>query len=819
MPHSPLISKIRCHHPNKSKSRVCNRNYLIYIATREGVDLTNIESKIENLEDDRITEESANDLYAKYIAERPHSHGLFGNIDCSDVNQVGNNLADLTSQGKVIYRGIVSLKEEDALELGYDKKENWVNFIRATIPDVADVFNIPVDKLQWCAAVHMEQGHPHCHYMFWSADDKVTNPYIHVSKQDTVRELLSKEMFKAEREQEIINKTLQRDLLVDLGKDLLEKNTKKIVNLAKSDSRIMGRISNDTLGEYGQKLLSLSAQLPERGRLNYKFLQPDIKDKVDDFVNDILSQRELHKQYRAYLQAVDKISQTYSTSRKHLEINRQIADEDIKKRLANVVLKSCRSLIREQNIFDKYADHAAFLSEESPDPDEPDAVDQDIESEYTDDDFIYDYNPAYKKALSLIYDPVQRDMATAVKSLISQSAQNNVLACMELGKLYASGLVPGMATETAKSLSQEYYHKAYQGLKKLEQQEPKAAYEYKLGKLLEKGNGIPLDYEKAREYYEMASSSGNKYAQYSLGSMYLHENIEKFTKENRSNLIAKGLHYVKNSADQNFAYAAYTYAKTCEAESFMNISEDELHSYYSSALSGFCSMLGEKRDDNLLYRIGTMHYAGQGTPADQEAAFSYFKEAADLNNANAQYALGKTYADPESGHYNIPEAIRYFELAEAQGKSFASYELGKIYLDHEGSCYDPDKGLAYLKKAAESGNIYALAKMGNIYLWGKHPGIEKDVQRGLSLLQEAAAGGNEYAQSSIDIYKDIQNSAAQNLAIRAGYGCFRAVFSSLVSSRRSQEASTADLAFKSQSKAARRARMTQKGKNSDKDMD
>lgn len=38
--HAPLISKIRCHNPNKQKSRVCNRNYLIYIATREGVDLS-----------------------------------------------------------------------------------------------------------------------------------------------------------------------------------------------------------------------------------------------------------------------------------------------------------------------------------------------------------------------------------------------------------------------------------------------------------------------------------------------------------------------------------------------------------------------------------------------------------------------------------------------------------------------------------------------------------------------------------------------------------------------------------------------------------
>ena len=50
------------------------------------------------MDDNRITEQSANDLYAHYIAERPLSHGLFGNIDVSDINQVANQLADLTAQ-------------------------------------------------------------------------------------------------------------------------------------------------------------------------------------------------------------------------------------------------------------------------------------------------------------------------------------------------------------------------------------------------------------------------------------------------------------------------------------------------------------------------------------------------------------------------------------------------------------------------------------------------------------------------------------------------------------------------------------------------
>lgn len=506
MPHSPLISKIRCHHPNKQKSRVCNRNYLVYIATREGVDLSDIdylkiEQQMENLNDNNVSIESANELYAKYIAERPGSHGLFGNFDIENVNTVANQLADLTASGKTIYRGIVSLSEQDAKELGYigdSAKDKWVQFMRASIPDVAKQFNIPIDKLKWTAAVHMEKNHPHCHYMFWHDGEVVTNPYIHASVQNACREILSKEMFKEEREQELINKTLYRDLLVDTGRKYLEQETSSILDriIPKNKSHIMGRISNDSLEKCGQKLLQLSAQLPESGRLNYKLLPPDVKTKVDDFVSELLQEKELQKEYLGYLQTVDNISRTYSASEKHLMTNRKIADEDMRKRLANTVLKSCRKLTRDVHIFDKYIDRAEFLS----------------------------------------------------------------------------------------------------------------------------GAGIDID-----------------------------KNI-----------------------------------------------------------------------------------------------------------------------------------IHYYE------------------------------------KEASSGNIYAQATLGNMYLWGKHPAVEKNVEKGLALLQAAAENGNEYAQTSLDIYKDIQNNTGNNLMVKAGYSCFKSAFSTLSLHRRSPDP-YADPAIRNIGKAARKALATRQGRYVDRD--
>ena len=44
MSYRPLISKIRVYNPNKQGSSSANRNYVQYIATRDGVSLENVNS-------------------------------------------------------------------------------------------------------------------------------------------------------------------------------------------------------------------------------------------------------------------------------------------------------------------------------------------------------------------------------------------------------------------------------------------------------------------------------------------------------------------------------------------------------------------------------------------------------------------------------------------------------------------------------------------------------------------------------------------------------------------------------------------------------
>ena len=80
-------------------------HYTEYIATRDGVELLN-----------------AGDQYLKYIAERPRSHGLFSNVQNTDLEKT---MQEVNSHSAPVWTFIYSLKREDAARLGYDSAESW----------------------------------------------------------------------------------------------------------------------------------------------------------------------------------------------------------------------------------------------------------------------------------------------------------------------------------------------------------------------------------------------------------------------------------------------------------------------------------------------------------------------------------------------------------------------------------------------------------------------------------------------------------------------------------------------------------------------
>ncbi len=207
---SKVITKLRAYSPNKKDTPTGNMNHLYYIATRTNAMCNEYGSTIfgyynyNKLQDD-ITRKDV----AKYIKK---------------ISQEKNN----------VYRGIISLREEDAIRLGYDKRETWEMMIKKNIQEIAKVVNVPFSRLEYVGVFHLKKGNPHLHYMFWDREQKINKCYISEYQQNKIRDIITKGIYKEEMEElykerdEIKNDLKSRDFLAEM----------KIINIANCDSKI-----------------------------------------------------------------------------------------------------------------------------------------------------------------------------------------------------------------------------------------------------------------------------------------------------------------------------------------------------------------------------------------------------------------------------------------------------------------------------------------------------------------------------------------------------------------------------------------------------
>ena len=310
MPYSPLISKIRVHNPNKKGSSSANRNYVTYIATREGVSLESIKNVNDllhnekimdiDLKEDVIHHEANNSEYMEYMARRPKSQGLFGNIDTDNLKEVSSEIAKLTQSGKIIYRGIISLGEQDAEELGFRNIDAWNNYLRRVMPNIAEDLGVSSCNHTWVAAFHAEEKHPHVHYMLWDNNDKVKSPYIHTATQQKIRIMLEKEMFDDVYERSVkmaykqewdeLNKlrNLERTSILEKTQSLME-DVGYVPGV--EYEKLPSRASNDYLREIAEETKKLIIELPGHGSFKYDYLPSETKAQLNKIINLGLSSK------------------------------------------------------------------------------------------------------------------------------------------------------------------------------------------------------------------------------------------------------------------------------------------------------------------------------------------------------------------------------------------------------------------------------------------------------------------------------------------------------------------------------------------------
>ena len=459
--------------------------YLKYIGTREGVELLPAG-------------------YMEYMAERPRSHGLFGDEDAVNMDAAMNELNEYPGN---IWTHVISLKREDAERLGYDHAAQWRNLIRAHRNEIASAMNIPPSDFRWYAAFHDEGGHPHIHMMAWSA--KPGQAYLSKDGIRKIKSTLTNDIFKQELLHTYEQKSSSRD---------------ELVRRAREEMKSLAQEMQTSLGSHPEVeslMITLAAQLETvKGKKKYGYLPKAVKKTVDEIVDQMEQLPVISECYQTWWELQCQAEDFYSEKeRQRPPLSQQKEFRSIK----NAAIQEAESIRMCTVTFeDAGTDESTEFSDlpyncwelwmvtqddTAPMEDRDEATSQIISKAQNGNPFAqYLAGRIYMDGPVLIPDSVE-----AVTWFDQAARQGVVVAQYELGVLLLSNDPeihdPGLGVQWLEYAAHNKNDCAA----------------YRLGKEYLKGEVVTRDTAKAIECLTQSADAGNQYAQYALGKLYLEQ--------------------------------------------------------------------------------------------------------------------------------------------------------------------------------------------------------------------------------------------------------------------------------------------------------
>lgn len=210
-----------------------------------------------------------------YMAQRPSvekigRHGLFSSSDERiNIDEVADRVSN---HNGVVWNEIISLKREDAERLGYNNANAWKELLKRRQIDIAVAHKIKPTDLEWYAAYHDTDKHPHIHLILMSKSGEgfLTQQGIEKMKSIMVNEIFKNEQFKlfelqTQARQDI--KSEVEDILKDFNdKDMFNFNTTDLICK-------LNRLNIDMKNLKGKKV--------------YGYLPKELKKSVNDIVEEL----------------------------------------------------------------------------------------------------------------------------------------------------------------------------------------------------------------------------------------------------------------------------------------------------------------------------------------------------------------------------------------------------------------------------------------------------------------------------------------------------------------------------------------------------
>ena len=162
-----------------------------------------------------------------------------------------------------------------------------------------------------------------------------------------------------------------------------------------------------------------------------------------------------------------------------------------------------------------------------------------------------------------------------------------------------------------------------------------------------------------------------------------------------------------------------------------------------------------------------MYENGTGVAKDAGAAMKWFGRAAEKGNAAAQTYIGWRNLQGRGVAQDYEAAFRWFTKAAAQGETQANYYLATMLRRGLGRDKDHAAAAAHYRKAVKSGHTESQYRLGR-YLY-RGIGVEKDLAEAADLITRAAEKGHAKSQNNLGWMYTKGNGVARNPDVAADW--------------------------------------------------
>lgn len=454
-------------------------------------------------------------------------NGLFGVIngkfsDSYSTVEMQKYVRKISTPHRNVFHSIFSFTPESAAEAGLNTLDDWENWVKYHISDVANGMNMKIENIEYLAAVHLKEGQPHVHIMWWDIQQQVLINKVDPLICDKIRI-------------DAIRSTYHDQFIA------LHNNEDKLIRKLRSDiadytaSTLAGAPSD----VYSRKIIAgiehIHDIIPKKGRTAYKYMSAEVKKEIDILSHFIIDN---NPDFRSTYEEICELRRLYNEMLHSDETNYgklQLAtfmgkiNDEIESSIGNAILKL---IMKEQkaghwntsadNSFQAHNDTELPHDEAPPFfNDKPDS-DQNIDRNATpgpNNDLPHDEAPvsrklyissfAIREARNAVKD---KDYDRALELFSKEADKGNILAKYEIADLCRRNLCQGNAFEI--------YREALNGFLEIEPRTSQKAYvHYRIGRMFYDGYGTDIDYEEAFKWLKKAADEGNHLSEFIVGKM------------------------------------------------------------------------------------------------------------------------------------------------------------------------------------------------------------------------------------------------------------------------------------------------------------